>query len=223
MLAPLLQIGLFLAPWPIRRALLSKLFGFQIARTARIGLSIVIPGKLIMGEGARIGSLTFIKGIALLDLGERASIGNLNWITGFPANTLSAHFADQPDRYPSLVIGEHSAITHRHLIDCTDRVELGTHVTFAGWGSQILTHAIDLDVCRQRAAPVYIGSYSFVGTRCVFLKGASVPKASIVAAGSIVVGPLEESYCIYGGAPARKVRNAPRDYKYFDRETGFVV
>ena len=111
-------------PWPLRRAILRGFFGYEIAATSRIGLSLIYPKKLILKDGARIGSLTVCKEIDLLEIGESASIGNLNWITGYPTGT-PGHFEHQSDRRPELVLDAHAAITNRHIVDCTERVRIG--------------------------------------------------------------------------------------------------
>jgi hypothetical protein len=64
-------------------------------------------------------------------LGEGASLGNLNRVAGFEPES-ERHFASDIDRYPSLFIEGHAAVTHRHLIDCTDRVTIGAFSTVAG-------------------------------------------------------------------------------------------
>ncbi len=113
-----------------------------------------------MDAHSHIGHLTVCKGLDLLRLGPYASIGRANWITGLPAGS-PKHFVDQDDRRPRLLIGEHAAITNRHLIDCTDTVSIGDFSTFAGFRSQILTHSIDIEACCQTSAPVSIGRYCF--------------------------------------------------------------
>jgi acetyltransferase-like isoleucine patch superfamily enzyme len=217
----LIQIFLMLLPWPTRRAALKAIFKFDIHPTASIGFSIVMPGALQMGEKSRIGSLTFIKGISSLEIGAFGKLGNLNWVTGNPAGS-KVHFVPDVNRVPALKIGAHASITHRHLIDCTDTVTIGDFSTFAGWGSQILTHAIDLVECRQAAAPVSIGPYCFIGTRSVFLKGSSVGSHCVVAAGSVVTKPLNEPGMLYGGVPAEAIKALPTDWKYFSRTSGQV-
>jgi acetyltransferase-like isoleucine patch superfamily enzyme len=174
-----------------------------------------------MGSGARIGHLTICKGIESLDMEENTHIGNLNWITGFPLRG-HRHYKNQQDRFPSLFIGRHAAITNRHLIDCSDRVIIGQYSTFAGFRSQILTHYINIATNRQMTRPVTIGKYSFVGTQSVFLPGSVLPDYSILSANSLLNKAFNEPYCLYGGVPAEKIKTIPRDSQYFTRESGYV-
>lgn len=211
-----------LLPWPVRRRVLHWVFGYRLHPTSRIGLSWIMPECLIMGPGASIGHLTLCKGLALLEMGERATIGRGNWITGFPQGG-ARHFAHQPERQPELRMGEHAAITNRHLIDCTNTVRIGRFSTFAGFQSQILSHSIDLDAGRQSSAPVEIGDYCFVGTNVVILGGSVLPSYSVLGAKSLLSKAFTETHTLYAGVPARPVKTLEPTAGYFQRETGFVV
>ncbi len=217
----LLRLLSIVLPWPLRRALLCRLEGYQIDPTSRIGLSWVFPGRLQMGPHSRIGNLTVAKNLDLVRLGEYSSIGNGNWVTGFPLGA-SRHFAHEPDRAPELILGRHSAITNRHLIDCTSRVTIGDFTTFAGFASQVLTHSIDLAQSRQASAPVTIGDYCFVGTNCVILGGARLPDRSVLGAKSLLTKAFEEPQYLYAGAPAQAIKLMPADTAYFHRPEGMV-
>ncbi len=217
----LMLLSMFL-PWSMRRSLLEKQFGYSIHPTSRIGLSWIFPEKLITEANTRIGHLTVCKGIALLHLQAHASIGNGNWITGFPREG-GRHFAEEKDRQPQLIVGEHSAVTHRHLLDCTNSVTIGRFTTFAGFQSQILTHTIDLARSRQTSAPVQIGDYCFVGTNSVLLGGSILPDYCVLGAKSLLNKSFTETHQLYAGVPARSVQQLPTDYEYFRRTEGFVV
>lgn len=218
----LLRLLIVLLPWRLKRFLLSTVFGFELHATSHIGLAWVFPARLVMGEGARIGHLTVCKGLEQLVLGAHASIGRLNWISAYPLNQ-PPHFAHMPDRKPRLSLGEHSAITHRHIVDCTEEVVIGAFTTVAGYRSQILTHSVDLAECRQHAKPVWIGSYSFIGTACTILGGAVLPDHSVLGAHSLLSKAYDEEYRLYAGAPAKPVSDLDPGMKYFTRTTGYIV
>lgn len=217
----ILSIILWFFPWGLRYRLLNKMFGYQISGKAKIGFSIILPTKLEMSDYSRIGHLTVCKGLNLLRLGERSAIGNLNWITGFPI-TDKTFFQHRLDRQPSLEIGRHSAITHRHYLDCTDRITVGDFTTVAGFYSQLLTHSIDILESRQNCQPINIGSYCFIGTACVFLPGSSMGDYCVLGAQSLLNKKCSERYLLYGGVPAIPVKELPNDAKYFTREVGFI-
>ena len=210
-----------LLPWGLRRRMLEKRFGYTLHPSSRIGLSWIFPERLVMDAHSSIGDLTVCKNIALLHLHEHATIGRGNWITGFPTGP-SRHFAHETDRRPELTVGAHSAITHRHLIDCTNSVTIGSFTTFAGFRSQILTHTIDLAANRQSSAPVRIGDRCFVGTDSVLLGGSVLPDFCVLGAKSLLNKPQMQTHTLYGGVPARALQELPRDLAYFQRSEGFV-
>lgn len=212
----------FLLPWATRRRFLEAQFGYTIHPTSRIGLAWIFPEKLIMEEGATIGDLTLCKNISLVHLKAHSSIGRGNWITGFPTGP-SRHFAEESDRQPQLIVGEHSAITHRHLIDCTNSVTIGKFTTFAGFQSQILTHSIDLERNRQTSASVEIGDYCFVGTNSVLLGGSALPSYCVLGAKSLLNKRFSETHQLYAGVPARPVQQLSPELPYFRRAEGFVI
>jgi acetyltransferase-like isoleucine patch superfamily enzyme len=214
-------LSLFL-PWPWRRAILERCFGYQIHPTARIRCAWVRPKRLIMEAGTEIGTFTICKNLDLIRMHAHSSIGRGNWITGFPSGP-SPHFAHEQDRRPELILGEHAAITNRHLIDCTNRVTIGRFTTFAGFHSQILSHSIDLETCRQSSAPVTIGDFCFVGTNCVLLGGSALPSYSVLGAKSLLNKPFSETYSLYGGVPARHLKALAPEFHYFRRTVGMVI
>lgn len=210
-----------LLPWPLRRSLLEKQFGYSIHPTSRLGFCWIFPKRLIMEENSRIGHLTVCKNIDLLHLGAHAIIGQLNWITGFPSGP-SRHFAHQPERQPELIVERHAGISSRHLIDCTARVRLGAFATLGGFRSQLITHSIDLSAGRQAAEPIDIGEYSFVGTNCVVLGGTILPHHSVLGAQSLLNKKWDEPYRLYGGVPAKPLKELSPEMEYFRRAEGFV-
>jgi hypothetical protein len=218
----LLRPIIVLLPWRLKRLLLRTLYGYDVHPTAHIGLAWVFPTHLEMGPRSRIGHLTVCKGLDRLSLGEEALIGRLNWISAYPLGQ-PPHFAHLADRKPQLLIGEHAAITHRHIVDCTEEVVVGAFATVAGYRTQILTHSVDLAECRQDAKPVRIGRYAFVGTACTILGGAALPDHSVLAAHSLLNKAHEERYRLYAGVPAKAVSQLDPGMKYFTRSTGYIV
>lgn len=218
----LLRFLTILLPWPLKRRVLMRRYGFDIHPTARIGLSWIYPESLSMGPGARIGHFNVAIHLQAIRMGKAATIGRRNWITGFPAGTASGHFAHQADREPVLELGEHAAITKNHHIDCTNAVCIGSFTTVAGYYSQLLTHSIDIVANRQDSKPIIIGSHCFIGTNVVILGGATIPDCSVVGAKSLVNGVHDKPYTLYGGVPARAIKDLPRDAGYFSRTVGRV-
>jgi len=211
-------------PWFLRRRILQACCDFAIDKTAYISrLALILPRRLEMGPRAFIGPLTVCKNLDLLRLEEYAFIGPLNWIFAFPLGTANPHFTLDPERKARLMVARHAAITGRHIIDCTDEVEIGAFTTVAGFRSQILTHSIDLGESRQRCKPVRIGHHCFVGTASVLLGGSVLPDCSGLGAHSLLVDAYETPGYLYGGVPAKPIKPIDPGAKYFSRATGFVL
>jgi acetyltransferase-like isoleucine patch superfamily enzyme len=217
----LIMFASFLMPWPLRRLLLASVFGYKIDPTARIGLAWVNPRRLVMRANSRIGHLTVVKGLDLLELDEYATIERGNWITAFPS-TDKKHFSDRPDRRPELTLGAHAAITSRHILDCTDSIHIGRFAIVGGFCSQLITHSIDWETCRQTCAPIAIGNYCFVGTDCTVFGNANLPDFSILGAKSMLREKLEDPYFLYAGVPARAVKPLDESLQFFHRNEGVV-
>jgi len=223
----LLLISLLL-PWKIRRAFLEQQFGFQIHPTARIGIAWILPSRLIMEENTSIGDLTVAKNLDLVHLKAHATIGRGNWITGFPlgerqSGSDARHFSSETDRRPELVMGQHSAITHRHLLDCTNAIAIGAFTTVAGFQSQFISHTIDIKENRQTSRPISIGDYCFVGSNSLVLGGAALPNYCVLGAKSLLNKAYTQTHRLYGGVPARELSVLSPDCGYFNRRQGFVI
>lgn len=217
----LLCLLILIFPWPIRRILLIRLFGYRIDPTAFIGYSLILPKVLSMGPGARIGSLCVAIHLEKVILGKNARIGRLNWITGFPLGG-SKHFTEDKHRMPALIVGDESAITKQHHLDCTSTISIGSFSTIAGYNSQFLTHSINISSCRQESYPIAIGDYCFVGSRCTILGGAVLPSYSVLGACSLLTQAFSEPFSLYGGTPAKALKTLEKESKYFSRTCGFV-
>ena len=216
----LLALVVVFMPWKIKRWALRRFWSYQIADSARIGLSYIFPGHLVMGEGASIGHLNVAIHLGRLECGAHSIIDRSNWITGHPPH--GAHFTQRTLRDPALVIGEHAAITKSHIIDCTDRIEIGAFTTIAGYHSQLITHGIDVVGNRQDCRPIRIGAYCLVGTRVTVLGGAALPDRSVLGAGSVLNKAHTEKFAVYAGQPAMPVKRLDHEAVYFHREQGFV-
>lgn len=218
----LILILLVIFPSRIKIYLYRLIFKWDIDASAKIGFSLLLCEKVLIKKGSKIGNLTVVKGLSMLQLDEYSSLGSLNWVTGFPL-IRSHHFEMDKGRIPKLHIKEHGAITVRHIIDCTDSVTIGKFTTFAGFRSQILTHSINIKQSRQRCSPIYIGDYCFIGTGSILLPGSRVPDKSILASGAVLGEVLDEIGCLYGGVPAKFIKKIDtQNYKYMNRSKGFV-
>jgi acetyltransferase-like isoleucine patch superfamily enzyme len=218
----ILKLFIIFLPWGFRRWLLQRLFGYEIDPSASIGLAWVYPKQLRLGKHTRIDHFTVAIHLDLIDMGDHSIIGRSNWVTGYPSN-FKKHFSHQTDRYSRLILGEHSAITKNHHMDCTHEIRIGRFSTIAGYQSQLMTHAIDIIAGRQHSEPIEIGAYCFVSTRCILLGGARLPSYSVLAAGAVLTKAFDQSFSLYGGVPARYIKEISKEAQYFHRSSGFVI
>jgi len=216
----IVQILLVLFPWSIRRWIFQTFYRAQIDPTARVGFSILMCSQIELGEGAKVGHFNVIKGLSLLRLEKFASIGHRNWISGYPLDG-KRRFSNTK-RIPSLLLGKHASLTQSHRLDCSDKISIGNYSIVAGYGTQILTHAINIEASRQEVKAVEICAYTFVGTRAVVLPGCKLPAYSILAAGAVLTNAYDQEYCLYGGVPAKPIQCLDVDLQYFNRAIGQV-
>jgi acetyltransferase-like isoleucine patch superfamily enzyme len=225
MIKILFQFSIFIFPWRVRRFLLRKFLHFEIGRNARIGYSIILAHKVVLGDDASIGHLNFCKPIDLLYLGQSSNIGTRNYITGFSIVDKRVlkykYFAHIRERQCVLKIGKHTGVTSRHYFDCNGGIYIGDYCQVAGFETSFLTHSIDLINNRQDADCVRIGDYCFIGTRCTFLKGAEIPSYTVVGACSLVNKKYEEGMAMYAGVPCRFIKKVT-GLDFFTRKVGFV-
>lgn len=219
----LLKAFITILPWFLKRWLLVKLFGYEIHPTAYIGLSFIYPSHLIMKKEARIGHLNVGINLDCIKLGIKSSINRGNWITGYSTLNQTKHFIHQKDRVSELDLGDYSAITKNHHLDCTHYIKIGKYSTLAGYQSQLLTHSVDVFESRQHSAPIIIGDYTFIGTNVVILGNSSLPSFSVLGAKSLLNKNFTEEWFIYAGNPARSLKTISKEAKYFSRAEGFIV
>ena len=221
MIKKILGFLIIFFPWKLRRLLLIKIWKYKIHPTSKIGFSYIFPRYLEMHEKSKIGHLNVAIHLEKVILGKNSSIGRSNWITGFPLNNVN-HFSHQPDRKCELIIGNNSAITKNHHLDCTNQILIGNFVTIAGYNSQFLTHSIDIYENRQDSHSIRIGDFTFIGTNVVVLGGSVLPSYSVLGAKALLNKSFNESWALYGGVPARKVTEIQNDAKYFHRTSGYI-
>lgn len=214
-------LSIFL-PWFIKYRFLNYFLHYNISKDAYIGFSLITIRNLCMAPGSRIGHYNVIVNLDKLELGSNSTISRNNWITGFSTKIRSKHFEHDKDRRSELIIGKESAITKKHHIDCTNYIHIGDYVTIAGYNSQFLTHSIDIYEGRQDSHPIKIGDYSFVSTGVIILGGSELPGKSVLAAGAVLNKKYNEEWKIYGGVPAKPIKEIDINAKYFSRKQGFI-
>lgn len=208
-------------PQTLKRLVYNRLFGWSVHPSARIGVCLILVDRLVVEKDVVVSHFNVIKGCELVRLEAGAGIGAFNWVSAAPR--ASSWFRHSPQRRPEFLMGQQSALTQRHVVDCSDTVEIGHFSVIGGMRSQVLTHAIDFDCAEQRTAPVHVGAHCLVSTGCILLAGSRVPDRSLVAAGAVITPGLEEQGVLYGGVPARALKVLDPDAAWFGRRCGQVL
>lgn len=222
MLKLALQLPMMLLPWALRRRVLNAVYGYRIDRGARIGFSLIGCEGFEAADAVRIGHFNLFRNLSSVKLGHAVIIGSWNWISATPRGD-ALHYVNQPEREPALIMHDHSSLSARHYLDCTDLVEIGAYSVIAGINTQIITHGIEIERGIQMSGPVRIGAYCFIGSRSTFLKNTALPDRSVLAAGAVVAKPLIGAFGLFGGIPAARIKELPADAAFFNRATGFVA
>lgn len=209
-----------LLPQRLKHLVYRKALGWDVHPTARIGCSFIYVDHAVIEAGVHMSHFNVIKNLEGLHLERDVAIGAFNWVSALPRG--SSAFPHAPDRTPRLHMGPESAMTMRHVVDCSDQVTFEAMASLAGLRSQILTHSIDIHRNRQVTEPVVIGARSIVFANCTLLIGCRIPSRCVVAAGSTVNSGLVVELQVYGGSPARAVKALAADNAYISREKGFV-
>lgn len=111
-----------------------------------------------------------------------------------------------------LDVGDEAYINHDVTLNCSAPIRLGVRCALAP-GVLVTTTSHDLDDPSRRQGtvrtlPVTIGDGAWVGARAVVLPGVTVGAGCVVAAGAVVTGDCEP-HGLYGGVPARRLRDLP--------------
>jgi acetyltransferase-like isoleucine patch superfamily enzyme len=116
---------------------------------------------------------------------------------------------------PRLVIGDHVFIGAGCEFNFKREITIGSHCLIAS-GCCFVDHdhqsvQRDIPMCMQTdgpEAPVTLESDVWIGANAVLLKGVTIGKGAIVAAGAVVRHSVP-SYEIWGGVPAKKIGERP--------------
>lgn len=194
---------LFLFPTFLAKHIV-RLFGYRIE--GRVGFSILLCDRCVIGPGAVIQSGCFIKvpdlhlergatikrftvfkgGFSLL-MHERSTIKSFSKVT----NSTMLQY-----RKIRLEIGERSILGLCSLIDMTGNVTIGAYTVFAGAGAEIWTHSY----YHSKTVPkrfridgdVVVGNNNYIGSRCILTAGVTTADNVSIGAGAVISKNLEK-------------------------------
>lgn len=111
-------------------------------------------------------------------------------------------------------IGSHSVVNQKCRLDNRGGIEIGDNVGLAP-ETCILTadHDPSSPEFQGRCSPVRIEDFAFTGTRCIILRGVTLGRGAVVAAGAVVVKDVAP-LTVVAGAPARVIKTRPDNLSY---------
>jgi len=206
-------IGL-LPPSSVKNALL-RATGWKIGQSSSIGPGLYIRVKAVsLGSESRIGPFNVFRDLSELAVGERGRIGQWNWVSA----------ADPLVRVRGggfLRLGDDSALTARHYLDCSGGVTIGHHTTVAGVRSTFITHGIDWKRAAQTTAGISIGNYCIISSNVALTPGTTVNDRVVVGMGTVAARNVGPEGSLSVGARATTVKSEIHG-AYFTRDRGYI-
>jgi carbonic anhydrase/acetyltransferase-like protein (isoleucine patch superfamily) len=147
------------------------------------------------------GDIPLILGSGKIVIGDNVKIGNRNaWI-------LSSNLYE----YPELTIGSHTVVNYQVVISVECRVTIGSNCQIAGESiifdnnSHSIYYTNDRKMSKDDTAPITIEDNVWIGMRSMIMKGVTIGRGSVIAAGSVVTKDVP-SMTVVGGNPARVLK-----------------
>lgn len=101
-----------------------------------------------------------------------------------------------------------STLTVSSKIHIGDRVMIGTGCVITDTDAHPVMPDERIHNLPAKKAPIWIGDDVFIGARCIILKGVTIGKCAVVAAGSVVTKDIPE-YAVVAGNPAVVKKTLP--------------
>jgi acetyltransferase-like isoleucine patch superfamily enzyme len=155
-----------------------------------------------VGQRLSVSALPYLTGHARVTIGDDCRLGRVTIFSG--------RFFDEPE----LVIGSGVTISTNVSFSVNKRITIGNNVSIAALSAIFDSdgHPSDLDrrlrgepMTVDDIRPVTIEDYAWIGWGSHILKGVTVGKGAIVAAGSVVIADVPPG-ALAMGVPARIVR-----------------
>ncbi|WP_289960211.1 acyltransferase [Faecalibaculum rodentium] len=112
-----------------------------------------------------------------------------------------------------LTLGEKVHINDNVFINAVGTVSIGNYNVLSH-GVTIVSTGLETSKWVRRVEdednhidkPIVIGDNVWIGTNATICAGVMIAPNTIIAAGAVVNKNLTEEYCIYGGVPAKKIK-----------------
>ncbi|MBA2416885.1 MAG: hypothetical protein H0V64_13575 [Geodermatophilaceae bacterium] len=210
-----LLVGLLPAA-PIKNRLLTML-GHQIHPTAKID-PIILYKVLRIEIGARthIWSGNLFKNLRGIRIGADGTMMRWNRVTAIPSFRRTG--GADPETVGILSLGDQVLVTKGHALDCSGGFIMADWSAIAGRETLVYSHSYDPSTHELACAPTRIGVNAFIAARTTVAAGATLPDRSVLAMGGVLMPGATKTDTLYGGVPAKPVRDIS-DWKMMSDRT----
>lgn len=106
-------------------------------------------------------------------------------------------------------IGHNSIIGNNAFLDGRGGLYIGSNVNIAG-NFQVYTmeHDIASPTFESTSGEVVIDDYVYIGTRVMIMPGVHIHEGAVIASGAVVTKDVP-AWCMYGGVPAKYIKDRP--------------
>lgn len=199
-----LLVGLLPAA-PLKNRLLTML-GHQIHPTAKIGPVILLKVlRIEVGARTHIWSGNLFRNLRGIRIGTDGTMMRWNSVSAIPAFRRTG--AADPETVGILSLGDHVLITKGHDLDCSGGIVMADWSAIAGRETLVYSHSYDPSEHTLSCAPTRIGENAFIAARTTVAMGASLPPFSVLAMGGVLMPGATKTHTLYGGVPAKPVRD----------------
>nr|WP_317170070.1 acyltransferase [Rhodocytophaga rosea] len=180
---------------------------FHTLQRAITGFRRLVTAKMVFFSCAKVGKMVTMRGFARVEGGGSIIIGDYVKIWSHIGKTqLSV------GKGALLSIGDHTFINTGVIISVRSKVSIGKYCQIA---NQVIImdndfHGVENRDTPEIPQPIIIEDNVWLATRCMILKGVTIGKGAVVAAGAVVTKDVPP-YTLVGGVPAKIIRTIQPD------------
>lgn len=113
-----------------------------------------------------------------------------------------------------ILIGKNSAINRGCYLDGRGKITIGDNVSISPEVHLITAdHDINDPNFKYKSSMISIMDFVWIGTRAIVLPGVKIGEGAVIAAGAVVNKNIPP-YEVWGGVPAKKIKNRNMNLKY---------
>lgn len=125
-----------------------------------------------------------------------------------------------------LILGKKIHINDNVFINAVGGVTIGNFAVISH-GVTIISTGLDTTKWLERFEDednhinkaIFIGDNVWIGANATICAGVTIAKNSIIAAGAVVTRSLTEEGCVYGGIPAKKIKELKNETSTYNSDT----